>query len=113
MFDVTYGGAFLAGLLSFVSPCVLPIVPPYMAYLAGLTFDELQDERRDAEATRQLIRAAVGFVLGFSTVFVALGATASLIGQSLARYFDVLRSEEHTSELQSLMRISYAAFCLK
>src|SRR3546814_16758086 len=80
MFDVTYGGAFLAGLLSFVSPCVLPIVPPYMAYLAGLTFDELQDERRDAEATRQLIRAAVGFVLGFSTVFVALGATASLIG---------------------------------
>src|SRR3546814_7135815 len=111
MFDVTYGGAFLAGLLSFVSPCVLPIVPPYMAYLAGLTFDELQDERRDAEATRQLIRAAVGFVLGFSTVFVALGATASLIGQSLARYFDVLsivagviRSEEHTSELQSLMR---------
>src|SRR3546814_2990822 len=61
-----------------------------MAYLAGLTFDELQDERRDAEATRQLIRAAVGFVLGFSTVFVALGATASLIGQSLARYFDVL-----------------------
>src|SRR3546814_16706953 len=61
-----------------------------MAYLAGLTLDELQDERRDAEATRQLIRAAVGFVLGFSTVFVALGATPSLIGQSLARYFDVL-----------------------
>src|SRR3546814_13819407 len=90
MFDVTYGGAFLAGLLSFVSPCVLPIVPPYMAYLAGLTFDELQDERRDAEATRQLIRAAVGFVLGFSTVFVALGATPSLLGQSLAPFFDFL-----------------------
>src|SRR3546814_16651113 len=90
MFDVTYGGAFLAGLLSFVSPCVLPIVPPYMAYLAGLPFDELQDERGDAEATRQLIRAAVGFVLGFSTVFVALGATASLLRPSLARYFDVM-----------------------
>ncbi|GAB4372749.1 MAG: cytochrome c biogenesis protein CcdA [Kiloniellaceae bacterium] len=90
MFDVTYGGAFLAGLLSFVSPCVLPIVPPYMAYLAGLTFDELQNESRSAESTRQLIRAAVGFVLGFTTVFVALGTTASIIGQSIARYFDVL-----------------------
>jgi cytochrome c-type biogenesis protein len=90
MFDVTYGGAFLAGLISFVSPCVLPIVPPYMAYLAGLTFDELQSEERGAEATRRLILAAVGFVLGFTTVFVALGATASLIGQSIARYFDVL-----------------------
>ncbi|MGD1879156.1 MAG: cytochrome c biogenesis CcdA family protein [Kiloniellaceae bacterium] len=90
MFDVTYGGAFLAGLLSFVSPCVLPIVPPYMAYLAGLTFDELQDENRGAESTRQLILAAVGFVLGFTTVFVGLGTTASIVGQSIARYFDIL-----------------------
>jgi len=90
MFDVTYGGAFLAGLLSFVSPCVLPIVPPYMAYLAGLTFDELKDGNRGAESTRQLILAAVGFVLGFTTVFVALGTTASFVGQSIARYFDIL-----------------------
>jgi cytochrome c-type biogenesis protein len=90
MLDVTYGGAFLAGLLSFVSPCVLPIVPPYMAYLAGLTFDELQDEHRGAQSTRQLILAAVGFVLGFTTVFVALGTTASIVGQSIARYFDTL-----------------------
>ncbi len=90
MLDVTYGGAFLAGLLSFVSPCVLPIVPPYLAYLAGLTFDELQNEKRSAEATRQLIFTAIGFVLGFTTVFVALGATASIIGQAVARYFDAL-----------------------
>ncbi len=90
MFDVTFGGAFLAGLISFVSPCVLPIVPPYMAYLAGLTFDELKDENRGAESTRQLIAAAGAFVLGFTTVFVALGATASVIGQSIARYFDIL-----------------------
>jgi cytochrome c-type biogenesis protein len=90
MFDVTTGGAFLAGLISFVSPCVLPIVPPYLAYLAGLTFDELKDENRGRESTRQLISAAVAFVLGFTTVFVALGATASVIGQSMARYFDIL-----------------------
>lgn len=90
MLDVTYGGAFLAGLLSFVSPCVLPIVPPYMAYLAGLTFDELEDDNRCAESTRQLILSAAGFVLGFTTVFVALGTTASVIGQSIARHFDTL-----------------------
>jgi len=90
MLDISLGGAFLAGLISFVSPCVLPIVPPYMAYLAGLTFDELQDEGRSADSTRQLISAAGAFVLGFTTVFVALGTTASLIGQSVARYFDVL-----------------------
>jgi len=90
MFDVSIGGAFLAGLLSFVYPCVLPIVPPYMAYLAGLSFDALQNEDRGAESPRQLILAAVGFVLGFTTVFVGLGTTASLIGQSIARYFDIL-----------------------
>jgi cytochrome c-type biogenesis protein len=65
-------------------------VPPYLAYLAGLTFDELKDENRGRESTRQLISAAVAFVLGFTTVFVALGATASVIGQSMARYFDIL-----------------------
>jgi cytochrome c-type biogenesis protein len=90
MFDVTTGGAFLAGLISFVSPCVLPIVPPYLAYLAGLTFDELQDANRGAASTRRLVSAAVAFVLGFTTVFVALGTTASIIGQSVARYFDTL-----------------------
>ncbi|MEQ8357154.1 MAG: cytochrome c biogenesis protein CcdA [Kiloniellaceae bacterium] len=90
MLDVTYGGAFLAGLISFVSPCVLPIVPPYLAYLAGLSFDELKNESRGAESTRKLILAAVGFVLGFTTVFIALGTTASIIGQSIARYFDIL-----------------------
>jgi cytochrome c-type biogenesis protein len=90
MLDVTYGGAFLAGLISFVSPCVLPIVPPYMAYLAGLTFDELQDDNRSAASTRQLILSSIAFVLGFTTVFVALGTTASVIGQSIARYFDAL-----------------------
>lgn len=90
MFDITYGGAFLAGLLSFVSPCVLPIVPPYMAYLAGLSLEEVRDDRRNAEATRRLLRSAVAFVLGFSTVFIALGVTASVIGQFVARYFDIL-----------------------
>jgi cytochrome c-type biogenesis protein len=90
MLDASLSGALLAGVLSFVSPCVLPIVPPYLAYLAGISFDELKADRRVSSASRRVILSAACFVLGFTTVFVALGATASLIGQSIARYFDTL-----------------------
>jgi cytochrome c-type biogenesis protein len=91
MLDVTFAGAFLAGLLSFVSPCVLPIVPPYLCYLTGLSFDQLAGEdSAPPDASRRVILSAVVFVLGFATVFVALGATASVVGQTVARYFDVL-----------------------
>lgn len=90
MLDVSLGGAVLAGLLSFVSPCVLPIVPPYLAFLAGLSFEELRDDAKSSATTRRIVLVAVGFVLGFSTVFVALGATASTVGGLIAQYFDIL-----------------------
>ena len=90
MIDVGYGAALLAGLLSFFSPCVLPIVPPYLAYLAGMSFNEVKNADADNVASRRIALASIAFVLGFTTVFVSLGATASLIGQSVARYFDVL-----------------------
>lgn len=90
MLDIGFGAAFLAGLLSFFSPCVLPIVPPYLAWLAGLSFSQLQDDDITSQAQRRIIVAAVFFVLGFSTVFIMLGATASVLGQTLARYFDTL-----------------------
>ncbi len=90
MLDVGFGAAFLAGLLSFVSPCVLPIVPPYLAYLAGLSFDQVRDRAAEPEVARKIVLAAVAFVAGFTTVFVALGATASVIGQAIAQWFDVL-----------------------
>lgn len=90
MLDVTLGAAFLAGLLSFVSPCVLPIVPPYLCYLAGVSVDELKGDAATAETGRRVVLAAIAFVFGFSVVFVALGATASVIGQSIARYYDIL-----------------------
>lgn len=90
MLDVTFAGALLAGLLSFVSPCVLPIVPPYLAYLAGTSFSQLSGETVDREAARRITLSSIAFVLGFTTVFVALGATASVIGQTVARYFDTL-----------------------
>lgn len=91
-FDITVAGAVLAGLLSFASPCVLPIVPPYLCFLAGLSLDQLTGEGdRPPGASRRVVWAAVFFALGFATVFVALGATASSIGQAVSRHFDTLR----------------------
>lgn len=80
----------LAGLLSFVSPCVLPLVPPYLAFLAGTTIDEITDESVSADVTKKVLVRAVAFVLGFSTVFVGLGASASFFGSLITEYFDVL-----------------------
>ncbi len=90
MFDVGFWAAFTAGLLSFVSPCVLPIVPLYLAYLAGVNADELRDPAGDKVVARHIVVATVAFVAGFSSVFVALGATASALGRALAGYFHVL-----------------------
>ena len=89
MLDVTFGGALLAGLISFISPCVLPLVPPYLCYLAGISFEELS-EGSSAETGRKLLVSALAFVLGFTTVFVGMGATASVIGQSIAQHFATL-----------------------
>ncbi len=90
MIDLTWGGVFVAGLISFVSPCVLPLVPPYLCYLAGITLEQLSDGERDAQISRRVLFSAVAFVAGFSTVFVALGATASAVGQLLLAYSDKL-----------------------
>ncbi|MDB5572262.1 MAG: Cytochrome c-type biosis protein [Hyphomicrobiales bacterium] len=89
MADVTFPAAILAGLLSFLSPCVLPLVPPYLTFIAGTTIEELAEggERR---ARRDIALAAVLFVLGFSTVFVGLGATASAFGQAIRQYMGAL-----------------------
>jgi cytochrome c-type biogenesis protein len=87
--DVTAGGAFLAGLLSFASPCVLPLVPPYLAYISGVSVDQLRDDSA-ASARVRILLVALCFVAGFSTVFVALGATASWIGQAVSAYLGIL-----------------------
>jgi cytochrome c-type biogenesis protein len=89
MTDVSLPAAAFAGVLSFLSPCVLPLVPPYLCFLAGTTIEEFSEggERR---AQRDVLIAGVLFVLGFSTVFVMLGATASVLGQVIRQYLDVL-----------------------
>ena len=92
-FDIGLMGAMLAGLASFASPCVLPIVPPYLCFLAGVSLDELTDAEgaRPRGAQWRILLTALAFALGFATVFVALGATASTLGQVVSEYFDTLR----------------------
>ena len=86
MANVSIVAALLAGMLSFLSPCVLPLVPPYLVYLTGTSLERFADAKTKPQAGRQTIAAALLFVLGFSTVFVALGAGASVIGAVLRAY---------------------------
>ena len=88
--NVSITAAFLAGLVSFLSPCVLPLVPPYLCYLAGTTLDDLQGQE-GTRTRRDAVLASLVFVAGFTTVFVALGATASAFGQ-IVRRFDTFLS---------------------
>lgn len=90
MLDVTFTTALLAGLISFISPCVLPIVPPYLAYLAGVSFSELSTSGTSSATSRRIVGSSILFVFGFTTVFVMLGASASFIGKSVTQYFDIL-----------------------
>lgn len=84
--------AFGAGLVSFISPCVLPLIPTYIAYLAGVSVSELTDSPQVAAGTRRRLAVnALGFIAGFSLVFVLLGLSASTIGQFLLRNQTVLR----------------------
>jgi cytochrome c-type biogenesis protein len=79
MNDVSIPAALIAGVISFLSPCVLPLVPPYLIYLTGATIEHVANDEA-AAPKRAVMLSALLFVFGFSTVFVALGATASLIG---------------------------------
>ena len=80
MHDVSIPAALIAGLVSFLSPCVLPLVPPYLIYLTGATIEQVNNDGATKASKRAVMTAALMFVLGFTTVFVALGASASIIG---------------------------------
>ncbi len=84
--DVTIPAALIAGIVSFLSPCVLPLVPPYLIYLTGATIEHVANDEQEAASRRAVMISAAVFVLGFSTVFVALGASASLVGSVVRSY---------------------------
>jgi cytochrome c-type biogenesis protein len=91
--DIGYMSAIGAGAISFLSPCVLPLVPPYLCYMAGVTVDDFRAGGGAAAKTGArvaLMSASVAFVLGFTTVFVALGAGASTIGRFLRAWQEPL-----------------------
>jgi len=82
-----YFGIALAGLLSFLSPCVLPLVPPYLSYIGGRSIEEMTgDGAVDRGAWLRVVLGSLCFVLGFSTVFIGLGAGASMFGQFIQTY---------------------------
>ncbi len=90
-YEISYIAAAGGGLISFLSPCVLPLVPGYLCFLAGTTLDDyLEEERADGALVYRTVGSAGAFVLGFSTVFVSLGASASAISLFLRDYMDVL-----------------------
>lgn len=91
-FDIGLGGAFIAGLVSFLTPCILPIVPFYLCYMAGVSLEEASgDAAAQGSSRRKLLLSSVLFSAGVVTVFVLLGASASIFGQQFRAHFDVLK----------------------
>ena len=88
---VSLFAAFSAGLLSFVSPCVLPLVPSYLSYITGLSVEKLANADERERFRRAIVLNSLLFIAGFSSVFIAFGASASLVGQLLYEYQDVIR----------------------
>ena len=81
--NVTLIAAFVAGFLSFISPCVLPLIPGYVSFVSGVSLEDMRGEAAVSSARRHVLITSLFFVLGFSLVFIALGATASVVGRFL------------------------------
>ena len=82
--------AFVFGLLSFVSPCVLPIVPGYLSFISGVSFDEMSSDANRSAVRKKILLNSVFFILGFSIVFISLGASATFIGKFLHEKINII-----------------------
>jgi cytochrome c-type biogenesis protein len=89
--NITFVGAFIAGLLSFLSPCVLPLIPSFITYITGISFSELQADNPTHEMRRRTILHSLLFILGFTFIFVMLGASATFIGGFLQSHVHEIR----------------------
>jgi cytochrome c-type biogenesis protein len=89
--NITFLGAFIAGLLSFLSPCVLPLIPSFITYITGLSFADLQDEHPSHKVRQQTIIHTLLFIAGFTVVFVLLGASATYMGSFVQSHMTAIR----------------------
>jgi cytochrome c-type biogenesis protein len=83
--NITYLAALFAGLISFISPCVLPLVPAYISFISGVSIDELRNAERRQQTNFRLLMSSLLFIAGFTAVFVLLGATATVVGSFLLK----------------------------
>jgi cytochrome c-type biogenesis protein len=88
--DISYPAAMIAGLLSFFTPCVLPLIPAYFTFITGFSLDELTREP-DTATRRKVVLSTIAYIFGFSVVFIAMGASASFMGGLLYRFADQVR----------------------
>jgi len=84
--DITYWIAFTAGILSFASPCVLPLIPSYLTYITGLSFSQLDEEHPDAKVRLTVLLHSLCFIFGFSVIFILLGAIAGIASSQLESF---------------------------
>ncbi len=89
--NVSYMVAFAAGFLTFLSPCLFPLIPSFVAYITGVSFADMKDAGKKSEVRRKTVIHTLLFILGFSVVFVLLGLTATVIGKSLFQYQKAIR----------------------
>jgi cytochrome c-type biogenesis protein len=83
--------AFAAGILSFLSPCVLPLIPSYLSFVSGISLEEMRSDQARAQMRWRIALNSIAFIFGFSLVFVSLGASASLIGSFFLNYRNLIR----------------------
>lgn len=88
--NVTYLAALFAGFISFISPCVLPLVPAYISFISGVSMDELRNAERQQQMTLRLMVSSLLFIGGFTLVFVLLGATATFVGGFLLKNLGII-----------------------
>ena len=91
MTDVNIFVAFAAGVFSFLSPCVLPLIPSYLSFVSGVSLEEMRSDRAEARERWRVVLNSVAFIIGFSLVFVSLGASASLLGALFLSYRNAIR----------------------
>ena len=91
MKDISFPLAFLAGIMSFLSPCVLPLLPSYVSFITGVSFEDLTTGSDRRKIRYLTITNSLAFILGFSTVFIALGASSSAVGKFMFEYQEWIR----------------------